>query len=108
MSTQVFVFSNDVDGDRQIARALGLSLESAGGGWLLFTVEAGQCGQDGAGSDDRHQLYLRWDDLDKAVAALAATGIALKYMSGEGGARFASITLPGGGVIRLEEAPIAP
>ena len=99
---QVMVFSKDPEADRAFARdLLGLSCVDAGGGWLLISLPPGESGMDEYGGDDTHQLYLRCRDLDQAMAALSARGIGPGPVSQADWGRSVSVSLPGGGMIRL-------
>ena len=103
-AVQAMVHSRDPDADIAFARdVFGIACAPVGGGWLLFTLPPGQSGLDPTGEDDAHQLYLTCRDLDQATALLTARGAVAFYIGDGGGLRTVSITLPGGGRIRLDE-----
>jgi hypothetical protein len=102
---KVMLFSTDPASDRAFVRdLLGLSCMDAGGGWLVFALPAGQSGIDEYANDDSHQLYLHCRDLDQAIAVMAQRGDEPGPVTEESWGRWVSITLPGGGKVRLHES----
>ena len=99
----VMIYSTDADADRAVLRdALGLDHVDVGGGWLIFRLPPAETAVHPSASYS-HEMYLMTGDLDAAVAALAAKGVACEGEGVQGWGRTTRIVLPGGGRLGLYE-----
>ena len=98
------VFSRDADADRAFFRdVLGLRSVDAGGGWLIFALPAAEVAVHPAGQE-RQELYLMCDDLQKTVAELRAKGTRVSdHVDELPWGLLTEIELPGGGRLGLYE-----
>lgn len=99
----VMIYSTDADADRAVLKdVLDLPFADAGHGWLIFRLPPTETALHPAASY-RHALYLMCDDLDAAIARIAAAGLACSPPAMQGWGRSTSIRLPGGGDLGLYE-----
>jgi catechol 2,3-dioxygenase-like lactoylglutathione lyase family enzyme len=98
----MIVYSKDAEADRAFFRdVLGLAHVDVGHGWLIFALPPAELAvhpADGGGGGE-HELYLMCDDLDAAIAALGAQGVACAEPEALGWGRRSRFTLPGGGAV---------
>jgi catechol 2,3-dioxygenase-like lactoylglutathione lyase family enzyme len=98
----VIVYSKDAEADRLFFRdMLGFASVDAGHGWLIFALPPAEVAVHPAEENDRHELYLMCDDLQREIAVLGEKGV---HCSAVEEARWGSITriaLPGGGSVGL-------
>jgi hypothetical protein len=100
----VMIFTRDEDADRAFLRdVLEIPCIDSGGGWLIFKLPPAEMGVHGGDNNDVHQLYLMCEDLDAAIAALAAKGAQCSEPHAASWGRATSIALPGGGKIGMYE-----
>ena len=99
----VMIYSTDAEADKALLRdALDLPHVDVGHGWLIFKLPATETAVHPSASYS-HEMYLMCDDLDAAVAALAAKGVRCEGSGTQGWGRTTSIMLPGGGKLGLYE-----
>ena len=98
------VFSPEAEAVRAFLRdVLGLGSVDAGNGWPVFALPPAELAVHPA-ETTRHELYLQTDDLDAAVAALAAKGVSLaRPVTTQSWGRATAITLPDGSELALYE-----
>ncbi len=98
------VFSDDADPVRRFfADVLGLPSIDAGGGWPIFALPPAELAVH-PGDTTRHELYLICDDLDAAIGALEARGVALaRPIATQAWGRLTAIALPDGSELALYE-----
>ena len=101
----VMIFTRDADADRAFLRdVLEIACIDSGGGWLIFKLPPAELGVHGGENNDFHQLYLMCDDLDAAIAGLAAKDVNCGEPIQASWGRATSVPLPGGGKIGLYQA----
>jgi catechol 2,3-dioxygenase-like lactoylglutathione lyase family enzyme len=82
---------------------LGFKSVDAGDGWLIFRLPPAEAGIHPSG-DNRHELYLTCDDIEKTVAELRDRGAQFDGGITEPGfGRLATVLLPGGGRLGIYE-----
>jgi catechol 2,3-dioxygenase-like lactoylglutathione lyase family enzyme len=99
------VFTRDADADRAFFRdVLDLRSVDAGGGWLIFALPPAELAAHPSDGDERHELYLMWDDISATVQELRAKGVEFtREISSEGFGLLTAFRLPGGGELQLYE-----
>ena len=98
----VILYSKDADADRALLRdVLGFPHIDAGGGHLIFRLPTAEAAVHPSDENDRHEVYLMCDDVDAAVRALTARGIACDPFSTPSWGKLTRIHLPGGGSLGL-------
>lgn len=98
----IVIYSKDAEADRALLRdVLEFPHVDVGHGWLLFRLPPAEAAVHPAEHNDRHELFLMCDDLDDAVAALAAKGVACEPPTSQGWGRSTHLRLPGGGALGL-------
>lgn len=108
----VIIYSQDADADRAFIRdVLGFPHVDAGHGWLIFKLPPAEVAVHPADTapsattvppaDSGHELYLLCDDLGKALADLAAKGVATGEVTQQRWGALAAITLPSGASLSL-------
>jgi catechol 2,3-dioxygenase-like lactoylglutathione lyase family enzyme len=106
------LYSSDPDADRTFFRdVLGFRSVDAGHGWLIFALPPAELavhpveGTPGSVRTDhellRAELYLMCDDLDAAVARLAASQVRCSGVESAQWGRHTTVQLPSGGRIGL-------
>lgn len=99
----VMIYSTDADADRAVLKdVLALPYIDAGHGWLIFKLPSVETALHPSASYS-HAMYLMTDDLDQAIAKIAAAGIVCSEPAMQGWGRSTSIRLPGGGALGLYE-----
>ncbi|MDG4863773.1 extradiol dioxygenase [Streptomyces sp. T-3] len=72
----VILYSQDAEADRAFIRdVLGFAHVDAGHGWLIFKLPPAEIAVHPTDGAPRHEFYLMVDDLDEALAKLAANGV---------------------------------
>jgi predicted enzyme related to lactoylglutathione lyase len=101
----VILYTQDAEADRAFIRdVLGFASVDAGEGWLIFKLPPSEVAVHPAGGAPTHELYLMCDDIEKALAELAAKGAEISQPpSDRGWGRLASIKLPSGADLSLYE-----
>ena len=101
----LMAFSSDAGATRAFLRdVLELDSVDAGGGWLIFALPPAELGVHPTDGAPHHALYLMSDDLDAALARLAARGVAVaRGPADEGFGRIAYLEVPGLGELGLYE-----
>lgn len=100
----VVIYSKDAEADRAFIRdTLGFRSVDAGQGWLIFALPTAEAAVHPAESNDRHELYLLCDDIQKEIAALRAKGAECADARNVGWGVLSRVRLPGGGEIGLYE-----
>jgi catechol 2,3-dioxygenase-like lactoylglutathione lyase family enzyme len=98
----MIIYSKDADADRAFLKdVLGFPSVDAGHGWLIFALPPAEVAFHPADHNDRHELYLMCDDLQKEMSSLTDRGVPCAEVQE---ARWGSITriqLPGGGQVGL-------
>lgn len=82
---------------------LGFPSVDAGHGWLIFALPPAEVAVHPTDTDPHHELYLMCDDVDAAIADLAARGVTCGPVSEQRWGRLTSVPLPGGTEIGLYE-----
>ena len=99
----VMIYSTDADADRAVLRdVFELPHVDVGHGWLIFKLPATEAATHPAASYS-HALYLMTDDLDAAIAKIAAAGLACSPPAPQSWGRSTNVRLPGGGDLGLYE-----
>jgi catechol 2,3-dioxygenase-like lactoylglutathione lyase family enzyme len=100
--SHVVVYSKNPEADRAFFRdVLKFPFVDAGHEWLIFALPAAESAFHPAEANDKHELYLLCDDVDREMTNLRARGVECADVVE---ARWGSITkmrLPGGGEIGL-------
>ena len=100
--SHVVVYSRDAEADRAFFRdTLGFRFVDAGNGRLFFALPATEAGFHEAEHNDRHEIYLMCDDVEKEIATLRTKGVECAEPQDQGWGVLTRIRLPGGGHIGL-------
>ena len=81
------------------ADVLGFPSVDAGRGWLIFQAPPAEIAMhptDGPDDDERHELYLMCDDVEKTIAELKAKGVVTGDINEQRWGRLTHIVLPSG------------
>jgi catechol 2,3-dioxygenase-like lactoylglutathione lyase family enzyme len=98
----VVVHSTDAEADRAFFRdVLGFPSVDAGHGWLIFRLPDAEAAFHPSAENDRNELYLMCEDLEKEMAALRAKGVAWTPTVEARWGTITKIRLPGGGQVGL-------
>ncbi len=99
------VFTGDVAKARVFfGEVLNLRSVDAGGGWLIFALPPAELAIHPGDDQPRHELYLMCDDIHTTVDELNAKGVELaEEITEQRWGLTTSLTLPGGGQLRLYE-----
>lgn len=102
----VIPYTADPETDRAFLRdVLGLAHIDSGGGRLIFQLPPAEVAVHPAESSGAVELYLVCDDIDETVADLGARGVEFEGpVSDQGWGRSATLRLPGGGRLGIDEA----
>ena len=100
----VVLYSTDADADRAFFRdVLAYPFVDAGHGWLIFALPPTELAIHPAEAGGAHELFLLCDDVPAFVAQMAEREIACSEMTRERWGLATSVTLPGGGSVRVYE-----
>jgi len=98
------ISSTDPDADRAFFRdVLGYPFVDAGHGWLIFAMPPTELAIHPAEANGGHELFLMCDDLFAFVAEMAQRGISCSDVTQERWGAVTSVSLPGGGLLRVYE-----
>jgi catechol 2,3-dioxygenase-like lactoylglutathione lyase family enzyme len=96
------LYTRDADRLRSFFRdVLEFPAIDAGHGWLIFALPPAEMGIQPAEDGGKHELYLMCDDVEAAIAALAAKGVSCSPVVDAGWGLLTNISLPDGGTIGL-------
>ncbi|MDB5703022.1 MAG: hypothetical protein JWN66_138 [Sphingomonas bacterium] len=100
----IIIYSTDAEADRALLKdALELDNIDVGGGCLLFKLPPAEAAVHPSDENDKHELYLMCDDVERAVRRLNGLGIPCEPLSTQGWGLMTRIRLPGGGSLGLYE-----
>jgi len=101
----VVIYSTDADADRTFFReVLKLPNVDVGPkGWLIFGLPPAEVAVHPSDQNSVHEFYLMCDDVEAFLAELSVHGISCDDVHEEGWGRVSSMTLPGGGNLRVYE-----
>ena len=100
----IVVYSKNADADRAFFKdILGFRSVDAGHGWLIFAVPAAEVAFHPDDENNKHEMYFVCDDIKAQVAVLKRKGVQVGEISEQRWGMLTTISLPGGGVIRLYE-----
>jgi len=100
----VIIYSRDAEADRDFIReVLGFPSVDAGGGWLIFAAPPSELACHPAENNDKHELYLICDNVEKEMERLKQSRIKCGPISREQWGLLTTIELPGGGRLGLYE-----
>jgi catechol 2,3-dioxygenase-like lactoylglutathione lyase family enzyme len=99
----VILYSRDAERDRAFLKdVLGLRHVDVGHGWLIFALPPSEVAVHPADAgEEKHEMFLMCDDLDAEIARLAQHSIACSAPDQVSWGRLTTISLPGGGRLRL-------
>ena len=100
----VIIYSHDAEADRAFFRdVFDYPHVDAGAGWLIFKLPPAELAVHPADGPPAHELYLMCDDLDAAMARLAAEGVVFADVTDAGWGRLTRLRLPSGGEVGMYE-----
>jgi len=100
----VIIYSRDAESDRAFIReVLRFPSVDVGGGWLIFAAPPSEVACHPAADNNRHELYLMCDNVEKEVERLKQSRITCGPISREQWGLHTTIELPGGGRLGLYE-----
>ncbi|MEO8650402.1 MAG: extradiol dioxygenase [Acidobacteriota bacterium] len=92
------IYSSDSDADRAFFRdVLKFPNVDVGGGWLIFGLPPAEVAVHPADKNDKHELYLMCDDIDKFISEMEDRSVKCTPVDEQPWGRIVYITLPGGG-----------
>jgi catechol 2,3-dioxygenase-like lactoylglutathione lyase family enzyme len=98
----VVIYSKNAEADRAFLRdVVGFKSVDAGHGWLIFALPAAEAAVHPAEANDRHELYLLCDDVEREIAALRSKSVHCTDITDAGWGLLTRVRLPGGGEIGL-------
>ena len=98
----MIIYSKDADADRSFLKdILGFPSVDAGHGWLIFALPPAEVAFHPADHNDRHEIYLMCDDLEKEMSSLADKGVPCAEVQEAPWGSITRIQLPGGGQVGL-------
>jgi hypothetical protein len=105
IGAHTIIYSNDAEADRAFFRdVLKFDSVDAGDGWLIFKAPPAELAvHPTEGDEERHELYLMTDDINKVVTALKGQKIQCTEVTEAGWGSVTSVTLPGGGTLGIYE-----
>lgn len=80
---------------------LNLPHVDVGGGWLIFGLPPAEVAVHPSEKNDIHEFYLMCDDVAALIAEMADRGIDTSAVQDEGWGLLTSLTLPGGGTLKV-------
>jgi hypothetical protein len=96
------IYSTNPEADRAFLRdVLGLPHVDVGGGWLIFGLPPAEVAVHPSDVNDRHELYLMCDDIERLVADLTKQNVACGPVQNQGWGALTHVTLPGGGKLGI-------
>jgi hypothetical protein len=101
----IVIYSTDPEADRTFfGETLALPAVDAGRGWLIFGLPAAEAAFHPHDRNDKHELYLVCEDLQRTISVLEKRGVRFGEIHEEQWGTRTTMTLPGGGGIGLYEA----
>src|SRR5262245_12215905 len=98
------IYSTDADADRAFLQdVLALPSVDVGEGWLIFGLPPAEVAVHPGSSNDKHEFYLMFDDVNAFVAEMKSRGIKCGPVQDEGWGVLTHVTLPGGGELGAYE-----
>jgi catechol 2,3-dioxygenase-like lactoylglutathione lyase family enzyme len=98
----VVIYSKDAGADRAFFRdILGFRAVDAGHGWLIFALPAAEAAFHPSEENNRHELFLMCDDVNRVMAALGRRGARFGEVTEEQWGIRTCMRLPGGGEVGL-------
>jgi catechol 2,3-dioxygenase-like lactoylglutathione lyase family enzyme len=95
------IYTRDPEADRAFFRdVLGFPSVDAGGGWLIFAAPPSEIACH-PGHDDKHEVYLLYDDVHAEIARLGEKNITCDPVTAAGWGLTTMVHLPGGGHLGL-------
>jgi predicted enzyme related to lactoylglutathione lyase len=105
----IVLYTQNPEADRAFFRdVLQLSSVDAGHGWLIFALPPAEAAfhgleNNGAESNDKHELYFMCDDLAATLRDLKKKNVPVSEVSEPRWGCLATFTLPGGGKVGIYE-----
>ncbi len=100
----IVVYSKNAEADRVFFRdVLQFPCVDAGHGWLIFAMPPLEAAVHDAEKNDQHELFLMCEDFARTVEDLKSKGVPVSDVSEQRWGTLASLSLPGGGKIRIYE-----
>ena len=100
----VIIYSRDAEADRDFIReVLGFPSVDVGSGWSIFAAPPSELACHPAETNDKHELYLMCDNVEKEVERLKQSRIKCGPISREQWGLLTTIELPSGGRLGLYE-----
>jgi hypothetical protein len=100
----IIIHSKNADADRDLLRdVLAFPYVDAGHDWLIFRLPQAEAAVHPSDENDKHELYLMCDDVERTVRELSAKGASCEPVSTQRWGRTTRIRLPGGGALGLYE-----
>jgi catechol 2,3-dioxygenase-like lactoylglutathione lyase family enzyme len=100
----VIIYSTDAEADRAFFRdVLEYPFVDAGHGWLIFALPPAELAVHPAETNGKQELFLMCDDVQVFIAQMADRGFACSDVRRESWGLLTSLTLPGGGALRVYE-----
>lgn len=100
----VVIYSKDCEADRAFFRdVLQFPCVDAGHGWLIFAMPPLEAAFHDSENNGQHELFLMCDDLDATLRDLKSKQVTVSEVSEQRWGRLATLTLPGGGSVRIYE-----
>ena len=98
------IYSQDPDADRAFCRdILGLPSVDAGDGWLIFGLPPSELAFHPMDGEVRHEIYFLAEDIHAFVGEMQARGFDTGPVEDRDWGLISSLTLPGGGKLRVYE-----
>src|SRR5437763_269655 len=98
------LYSKDPEKDRAFFRdVLGFKSIDSGSGWLIFALPPAEMGVHPADGQEKHEMYLMCDDVNKTIAELAVKGVQCSAVQNAGWGLLTSIELPSGAKLGMYE-----
>ena len=100
----VVLYSTNAEADRAFFRdVLACPPVDAGHGWLIFALPPTELAIHPAEANGAHELFLMCDDVRAFVEQMAERNVECSEVSLERWGSVTSVTLPGGGSVRVYE-----
>jgi catechol 2,3-dioxygenase-like lactoylglutathione lyase family enzyme len=100
----IVIYSKDAEADRAFFRdILRFPSVDAGHGWLIFAMPTLEAAFHDTDTGDRHELYFMCDNIAATLNDLRSKNVKVSEVNEQRWGKVASLTLPGGGKIRIYE-----
>lgn len=94
----LIIYSKNPDADRRfLLDVLKLPNVDVGDGWLIFGLPPSEVAVHPSDQNNRHELYLMCDGIEKFIDAMKEHGITCGPVRDQGWGLLTQLTLPGGG-----------